>query len=265
MKKFLILFFITVTLYSQNNIYFLSDPAPSPNGNEIVFVYDTDLWTIPQTGGKASRIVSLDGEESRPVYSPDGKWIAFTSTQTGNADIYIIPVDGGKVKQLTFSDAADNMESWSWDSKYIYFTSSRYNVMTTYKISVDGGTPVRLFNGFVNREHNAVEHPKTGEIFFNESFESYRNTFRKRYKGDYNPDIKSYNFKTGEYKEYTSYRGKDMWATFDSEGNMYFASDDGTGEYNLFTFIGDEKTALTKFNTSIGRPRVSGGWFSGSI
>ncbi|MBU1099184.1 MAG: peptidase S41 [Bacteroidetes bacterium] len=247
----------TCVLTAQNEVYFLSDPAPSPDGKQIVFSYDSDIWSVSIDGGTASRITAMEGDESRPVYSPDGKWIAFTSTQAGNSDIYIVPAKGGKITQLTFNDATDNMESWSWDSKSIYFTSNRFNVMTAFKMDIAGGTPVRLFKGYKNRQHNVVEHPKTGEIFFNESFESYGNTFRKRYKGDYNPDIKSYNFSTNEYKEYTSYNGKDMWATIDKAGTIYFASDEGTGEYNLFTFKGDQKTSLTEFNSSIGRPRVS--------
>lgn len=250
---FLLLASIT---FAQNEVYFLSDPAPSPDGELIVFSYDSDIWSVPTEGGTASRITAMAGHESRPVYSPDGKWIAFTSTQTGNADIYVVPAEGGKITQLTFNDATDNMESWSWDSKSIYFTSNRFNPMTAFKMDIDGGTPVRLFTGYKNRQHNIAEHPTSGDIFFNETFESYGNTFRKRYKGDYNPDIKSYNFASGEYVEYTSYRGKDMWVSIDKEGKVYFASDEGTGEYNLFA-LNENKESLTSFNTSIGRPRVS--------
>ncbi|AXT20811.1 PDZ domain-containing protein [Flavobacteriaceae bacterium AU392] len=254
---------LLVFLLSISNVliaqdaYFQIDPTLSPNGQTIVFSYDGDLWKIPSTGGEASRLTAMRGEETLPRISPDGKWLAFSATQYGNRDIYIMPINGGEIKQLTYHDAADDVDSWSWDSKTIYFTSSRYNRYSGYEVSVTGSTPKRLFEHYFNNVHNVVEHPSSGEIFFNESWESKNFTHRKRYKGDYNPDIKSYNLKTKQYKEYTTYKGKDMWATFDSNGAIFFASDEANDEYNLYTLANNEKTALTSFKTSIGRPQVS--------
>nr|WP_298899843.1 S41 family peptidase [uncultured Psychroserpens sp.] len=256
------LLLIFVSLFFSGNIYaqdayFQIDPTLSPDGRTIVFSYDGDLWKIPSSGGEALRITAMKGEETLPRISPDGKWIAFSATQYGNKDVYIMPINGGEIKQLTFHDAADDVDSWSWNSKQIHFTSSRYNRFAGYSVTVDGSTPKRLFEHYFNNVHNIVAHPSTGEVFFNESWESKNFTHRKRYKGDYNPDIKSYNPKTGTYKEYTSYRGKDMWATIDKNGTIFFASDEANDEYNLYTFSNTTKTALTKFKSSIGRPQVS--------
>jgi tricorn protease len=259
MKIFSILLNILsfVSLIAQTNIFFTSDPAPSPDASRIVFAYDNDLWKVSADGGLAMRITGMDGRETDPVFSPDGKWIAFTGRQDGNPNIYVIPAEGGEITQLTFNDANDYVESWSWDSKFIYFNSTRYNNITSYKISVIGGTPKRIFSGFKNRQHNVVEHPGDGAIYFNESWESNRFATRKRYKGDYNPDIKSYNFNSKEYKEHTSYRGKDMYPTIDKNGNIYFVSDRGNDEFNLYKLINGSSQELTRFETSIKRPRVS--------
>ena len=238
-------------------VYFQMDPSISPDGQTIVFSYEGDLWKVMADGGEAQRLTAMDGEETLPRISPDGKWIAFSATQYGNKDVYLMPMGGGEIKQLSFHDAADDVDSWSWDSKEIYFTSSRYNRMGAFKVSVKGGTPKQLFDHYFINAHNLAEHPKSGELFFNETWESKNFSNRKRYKGDYNPDIKSYNPSKKTYKEYTSYRGKDMWATFDKKGNLYFVSDELNGEYNLYTFKGDKKTVLTKFESSIGRPQVS--------
>ncbi len=246
-----------VSLLAQSNIFFTSDPAPSPDASKIVFAYDNDLWKVSADGGLALRITAMDGRESNPAYSQDGKWIAFTGRQDGNPNIYVMPAEGGEIEQLTFTDANDYVESWSWDSEYIYFNSNRYNNVTSYKVSINGGTPIRLFNGFKNRQHNIAEHPKNGSLYFNESWESIRFATRKRYKGDYNPDIKSYNFDTKEYKEHTSYRGKDMFPTFDKNGNLYFVSDRGNEEFNLFKLVNGSAEELTNFETSIKRPRVN--------
>ncbi|WP_108808189.1 S41 family peptidase [Aquimarina spinulae] len=237
--------------------YFTIDPTLTPDGQTIIFSYDGDLWKVSSGGGEASRLTGMQGEETLPTISPDGKWVAFSATQYGNRDVYIMPMKGGEIRQLTFHDAADDVDSWSWDSKSIYFTSSRENRFSGYEVAVSGGTPRRLFDHYFNTVHNIVPHPTTGEIFFNESWESKNFTHRKRYKGDYNPNIKSYNPQTKEYKEHTSYKGKDFWATIDKNGNLYFVSDQANGEYNLYTFKNGKKTALTKFDTSIARPQVS--------
>jgi tricorn protease len=245
-------------LFSQADpLYFAMDPSLSPGGDKIVFSYNSDLWIVGTNGGLASQITGLDGEESRPVYSPDGKWIAFSSTQFGNKDLYIVPAVGGKVVQLTYHTGFDDMDSWSWDSKTIYFSSNRENRTAGYSISIEGGTPKRLFDHYFNTVQNVVEHPSSGEIFFNESWESKSFAHRKRYRGDYNPDIKSYNRRSKEYKEYTDFEGKDFGLTIDKNGKLYFMSDEKNDEYNLYTFENGKKKALTNFSSSIYWPRVS--------
>lgn len=254
---FLFSLFLNVTLINAQETYFQIDPTLTPDGQTIVFSYDGDLWKVPATGGDAFRLTAMQGEETLPRVSPDGKWLAFSATQYGNKDVYVMPIDGGEVRQLTFHDASDDVDSWSWDAKEIYFTSSRYNRFSGYKVAITGSTPIRLFEHYFNNVHNVVSHPKTGEIFFNESWESKNFTHRKRYKGAYNPDIKSYNPTTKAFKEYTSYNGKDMWATIDGDGTIYFASDEVNGEYNLYTFKENVKAGITTFDTSIGWPQVS--------
>ena len=251
-----IVFLLITQLVQSQNTYFTSHPSLSPDGSQIVFVYQGDIWKVGINGGIATKITSLDGEESYPHYSPDGRWIAFTSNQYGNRDVFVVPAQGGMIKQLTFHSAADLVEGWGWDSQTIYFSSNRYNRLTGYKIQVTGGTPQRLFGHFHNTTHNLAEHPN-GDIYFNESFEAKTYANRKRYKGDYNPDIKSYNKNTLVYKQHTTYQGKDFATTIDKAGQVYFVSDEGSKEYNLFTFKDGKKTPLTNFNTSIYWPKVS--------
>ena len=258
MKKYSVLILLfTSILFAQNNIYFTTEPSLSPDSKTIIFAYENDLWTVPTVGGFALRLTGLEGRESNPVFSPDGKWIAFTGRQDGNANVYVMPSEGGEIKQLTYHDKFDVVESWSWDSKTIYFNSSRANIGTVYKISINGGTPERLFENFFNRIHNLVESPKTGEYIFNDTWESSIFAHRKRYKGDFNPDLNSYNPKTKEYKVLTTYRGKDMFPSVDKNGNIYFISDEFNEEYNLYTFANNGKKQLTSFESSIKNPKVS--------
>ena len=256
LNAFLLLF--SVALFSQNgNVNFTLKPTLTPNGTHVIFSYEGDLWKVSSNGGDAYRLTAMQGVETNPSVSPDGKWLAFTSNQYGNNDVYIMPLNGGKIKQLTFHQSNDAVSSWNWDSKSINFTSNRYNSMTNYTVNVNGGTPKRTFKHYFNTVHNVVEHPKTGDIYFNESWESSRFSHRKRYKGDYNPDIKSYNKKTKKYTQHTKYRGKDFGATIDKNGKIYFKSDEYKGEYNLYTFQNGAKKRLTNFSTSIMWPKVS--------
>ncbi|GAB3920265.1 S41 family peptidase [Mucilaginibacter myungsuensis] len=241
----------------STNAYFTSTPALTPDGKTVIFSYEGDLWKADLNSPVAARLTAMQGDEVNPRVSPDGQWIAFSSNQYGNNDVYVMPIGGGDIKQLTYHDGSDEVDSWSWDSKSIYFTSSRYNSFSEYKVGKDGGTPVRLFGNYFNTIHGVVEHPKTGELFFNDTWESYRFAQRKRYKGSYNPDIMSYNPKTKAYKQYTDWNGKDFYTTIDRNGNVYFASDEANQEYNLYTFINGKKTQLTKFPSSIRRPNVS--------
>ncbi|SHG99892.1 S41 family peptidase [Pedobacter caeni] len=247
-----LLFSNTVT-QAQDQPYFTSNPALTPDAQTVVFSYEGDLWKVSATGGAASRLTAMTGNEINPKVSPDGKWLAFSSNQFGNYDVYLMPMAGGTVKQLTFHDAADEVENWSWDSKTIYFTSGRYNNYTAYKVGIEGGTASRLFDHYFNTIHNVAEAPN-GELFFNDTWESKSAANRKRYKGAYNPDIQSWNPKTKTYKQYTDYKGKDLWATLDKNGNVFFASDEWNDEYNLYTFKAGKKTRLTDFKTAIKRP-----------
>ncbi|RZK50836.1 MAG: peptidase S41 [Pedobacter sp.] len=263
MKKINFLFLILVGfgfmpnyVNAQKSTFFTSYPTLSPDAQTIYFSYEGDIWKVPTLGGQALRVTAMPGDEILPRVSPDGKWLAFTSNQYGNNDVYIMSILGGEIKQLTYHDATDEVDSWSWDSKSIYFTSNRYNSASSYKVAIEGGTAQRLFDHYFNTTHLVAEAPN-GEIFFNDTWESRNFINRKRYKGAYNPDIQSYNPKTKAYKQYTDYLGKDFWTSIDSKGNIYFASDEGNQEYNLYTFTGDKKTALTQFPTSIKRPFVA--------
>ena len=253
----LIFVFHSLARAQSQEVYFTSYPTLTPDGKTVIFSYEGDLWRVDIGSPVASRLTAMQGEETSPHVSPDGKWLAFSSNQFGNNDVYVMPLAGGEIKQLTWHDANDQVDSWSWDSKSIYFTSNRYNSFSEYKVNIDGGTPTRLFGNYFNTIHGVVESPTTGELFFSNTWESYIFPNRKHYKGAYNPDIQSYNTKTNAYKQYTNWIGKDFWTTVDGKGNIYFVSDEGNGEYNLYTFVNGKKTALTDFPTSIKRPFVS--------
>jgi Tol biopolymer transport system component/C-terminal processing protease CtpA/Prc len=123
-----------------------AEPGISPDGTEIAFVSGADIWTVPAAGGDARLLVSNTAMESRPLYSPDKKHLAFVSTRTGGGDVYVLTFATGDVRRLTYQDGNDQLDGWSRDGKWIYFFSNARDlaggVNDVYRVSVDGGTPL---------------------------------------------------------------------------------------------------------------------------
>src|SRR3954469_2160359 len=95
-----------------------AEPSLSPDAGEIAFVSGGDVWTVPASGGEARLLVSHPATESRPMYSPDGRRIAFVSTRTGGGDIYVLSFESGDLKRITFDDGYDQLDGWSRDGRW---------------------------------------------------------------------------------------------------------------------------------------------------
>jgi tricorn protease len=120
---------------------------PDISADKVVFVYASDLWTAPASGGVAERLTAHIGNESGPKFSPDGNWVAFTGEYDGNTDVFVMPVGGGAPKRLTYHPGGDVVLGWSPDGSQVLFRSgrdsfSRFNQI--YTVPVGGGYPVRL-------------------------------------------------------------------------------------------------------------------------
>ena len=253
--------FLASVLSFAQNIRFASHPSLSPDGKQIYFSYDGDIYSVPAAGGQATAVITMFGEQDSPLVSPDGKWLAFSSDIQGNTDVYAVPLGGGNAVQLTFHEAPDVPISWSADSKYIYFESTRESARkTSFRVAVAGGTPQLMFDGFFNTIVNLVENPKTGEFLFNESMESLSFPTRKRYVGAHNPNIKSWNPKSKTYTELTDYEGKDQWPMADKDGNIYYVSDQLNKESNIVKYVkGAVPVQLTTFDKSVQYPNLAYG------
>ena len=129
---------------------------PQPYGNNIVFVTDGNIWSVPQAGGTATRLTSAPGQDMFPRVSPDGKWIAYTEASNAGADVWVIPSAGGHARRLTFHPTVeagtgdrhgpDNMVvTWTPDSRYIVYLTKRdqWNswIQDMWKVPFAGGAP----------------------------------------------------------------------------------------------------------------------------
>ncbi len=107
----------------SNPITGASRPTLSPDGQRLAFRYRGDIWMVSTKGGTATRITDHVEMDDAPVWSPDGKWIAFTSDRNGNNDVFAIPADGGETRQITYSAGSDVATDWHGDK--ILITSRR--------------------------------------------------------------------------------------------------------------------------------------------
>src|SRR5438309_11283251 len=142
----------------QNAQPYFTEPALSPDGAESAFVSGGDVWTVPAGGGDARLLVSHPANESRPLYSPDGRHLAFNSARTGNGDIYVLTIETGDLKRLTFDDSNEQLDAWSADGRWIYFTSNSRDIGATdiYRVSSDGGTPMQVSGDLYTNEYFAA-------------------------------------------------------------------------------------------------------------
>ncbi|MFH1865886.1 MAG: S41 family peptidase [Candidatus Eisenbacteria bacterium] len=120
-------------------------PAPSPDGSEIAFSYMGDLWTVPSSGGPATRLTVHEAYDDTPLWSPDGERVAFSSDRAGNADVYVVSREGGVPERLTWHSSWDSPQCWDRDGGSILFTSYRDTLEANlYRVSTGGGLPRRV-------------------------------------------------------------------------------------------------------------------------
>lgn len=209
---------------------------PTLHGEKVVFVSEGDLWvaTIPPDSVDeilAHRLTSASGEESRPVFSPDGKMVAFSGVYDGNRDVYVMSVRGGAPKRLTFHPARDVPMSFSPDGRSITFWSGRASPVGRaegYRVDVTGGLPEPLDFG----ECTQLDYSATGRQI---AFTPYSNeTWNWRnYRGGTAPDVWIGIPEAGDFKKLTDEDANDLFPMW--TGSRITFLSDRTGHPNLYS------------------------------
>lgn len=107
-------------------------PALSPDGKRVAFVYRGDVWVAASEGGRATALTSHVESDAYPMFSPDGKWVAFASKRNGGWDIFVVPADGGPAQQITWHSGAELTGGWSPDGKQLLFAARRESPTTRF-------------------------------------------------------------------------------------------------------------------------------------
>lgn len=216
---------------SNTNQPFARFPSISPDGTQVAFSYQGDIWVVPEEGGRAWRLTLHEAYEANPHWSPDGKQIAFTSDRYGNNDIFVMDSEGGKPHRLTYYSHGDQLTGWTPDNRLIFTTNRSFNQVEwepeIHTISASGGTPVRRLDAFGLMP---VVSPNGRFIVF---VRGYNREYRKHYQGPANKDLWVYDTENGAYHQLTHFKGNDMYPHFSDDHTLFFISErDGT--YNLY-------------------------------
>jgi tricorn protease len=204
---------------------------PSYSNGRIAFTYLGDIWTADENGQNVQRLTVNKARDAYPRFSPDGKWIAFSSDRNGNLDVFIIPSGGGTAKQLTFHSADDTVLGWTPDGRGVLFSSQRGEdfMGMLYVVSVDGGMPTKAGT---DMGLAASFSPDGKRIAYNPKGQVY---WRKYYRGAYATDVWIEDVSTKKFTQLTDFDGEDSWPMWSNDGGIYFVSDrDGNGLTNIW-------------------------------
>lgn len=252
----------SVAGYSQNNPLWLRYPALSPDGKTIVFSFKGDLYKVPSSGGDAIPITLNEAYDYMPVWSRDGKWIAFASDRYGNFDVFIMPSTGGEAKRLTYNSANDYPYDFTPDNKSVLFGTNRNDVYTSarfpqrglfqklYEVPVTGGRSVM----FLSAGSEFARFNSKGDKLIFQDRKGYEDAYRKHHTSAVTRDIWIYDTKKDEYVQVSSYEGEDREPVWGSDDNtFYYLSEKDGGSQNIYkAIVGGQSTvtALTKFKNN---------------
>jgi tricorn protease len=221
---------------------------PHYHQGRIAFTYLADIWTADENGQNIRRITVHKARDVYPRFSPDGKWIAFSSDRNGNMDVFIIPAEGGAARQLTFHSADDTVLGWSPDSRSVLFASNRNEDFAgkLYTVSIDGGMPR---NAGADMGVYGTFSPDGKRLAINRKTQAY---WRKYYRGSAHTDVTVMDIASKKFTDLTDFDGMDSWPMWSRDGFIYFASDrEGAGLINIWRVSenGGKAERVTSFKT----------------
>ncbi len=207
---------------------------PAIHGNQVVFSYAGDLYTVEKDGGVARKITNDEGYEMFAHFSPDGKQIAFTAQYDGNTEVYLMPSQGGIPERLTNTatlgrdDVSDRMGpnnivmTWKNDNDIVFRSRKKsFNSFRGQLFMIDK-------NGGMTEELPLPEggwcsySPDQSKMAYNRIFRTFRTW--KYYKGGMAPEVWIYDFKTKKSVNITNNDAQDIFPMWHGD-KIYFISD----------------------------------------
>ena len=190
---------------AENSPSWLRYPAISPDGQTLLFEYKGDIWSVPAAGGNAIPLTLSESYEFAPVWSHDGKSVAFASDRYGNFDVFVMPSDGGEAKRLTYHSTREIPSSFAADDRPVLFSATRQDLAThvqfptggmseLYSVPVAGG---RVSIVLTTPALDATVSSSGDKILFHD-YKGYESDWRKHHTSAVTRDVWVYDTKAEE-------------------------------------------------------------------
>ena len=232
----------------------LGDPAI--HQDKIAFVYAGDIYTANRDGSDPYRLTSHVGNETGPVFSPDGTRIAYSANYQGNTDVYSISVNGGQPTRHTFHPGNDIAIDWSTNGEEIAFISARQRLHgrsgQLYHVSVEGGLPSLQMQARIFRGTYSDNGRQLAAIPFGPAYNGLYggSSGWKGYRGGSSPSVQIMDLRRNRVNYIPGNRVNDiepLWV-----GNqVYFASDRDAEIFNLHRYDPDSGTITKVSNETV--------------
>ncbi len=239
------------TLTAQENPLWMRYPSISPDGQTIVFSYKGDLYRVSATGGAAIPLTLHEAHDHMPVWSPDGKQIAFASDRYGNFDVFVMPATGGEAKRLTFHSGNDLPSDFTPDGKNIIFTANRRyqaenaqfpRLAQLYQVPTQGGHAKMLLD---NQAEYARFNADGSKILYHD-WKGYEDNWRKHHTSSVTRDVWLYDMKTEKYTQLSSFNGEDRNPVFGANDQEVFFLSEKSGTFNVWKMSVSNPSAATQ-------------------
>ncbi len=217
---------------------------PDYHAGKITFSYLGDIWVANEDGSNVVRLTDNRAREIYPRFSPDGRWIAFSSNRYGNNDVFIIPSAGGTPKRLTYHTGADDVVNWTRDSQYVVFRAARGDgafpsVATLYEVSINGGQeqPLPVDWGFWGSYA-----PDGKSLVFNRHPSTWS---RQHYRGSASADLWITNIADKSYTRLLpDERYNRYWPMWGADNAIYYVADPLPNDRSVVAGSADVRKSL---------------------
>ena len=231
---------LSLQAYAADDAAWMRYPAISPDGTQIAFSFKGDIYTVATNGGRANQITTNPAHDTRPIWSPDGKQIAFASDRLGGMDIYLVDKEGGIPTRLTTHSGNETPLAFKDNAHILFqanilpatddmqFASAQFPQV--YEVSTAGGRPVM----FSSMPMEDISLSADGKTLLYHDKKGYEDAWRKHHTSSITRDVWMCNLQ-GErsYKKLSTFNGEDrnpVWASADT----YYYLSEQNGSFNIY-------------------------------